>query len=103
MAAPDLPILVSNSNGSFKARVALEICKWQKTVNQVSTEYKVHPNVIVKWKKQMLKELPEIFSKEKRGQNKAKEDGEIISKLYQKIGELGVELEWLKKKSTILS
>ena len=82
---------------SFKAKVALEALKQEKTISQLSSEYGVHPNQIQQWKKHLLSELPGIFS---RNGNRSKEDKEALTdELYKQIGQLKVELDWLKKKS----
>jgi hypothetical protein len=75
--------------------------KGQRTINEIASEYKVPPTQIMNWKKRALEQLPEIFS-DKR-QNKAQSDEELKSKLYEQIGKLQVELEWLKKKSGLIS
>ena len=90
-----------NHSAEFKARVALEAIKGIKSMAELSSEYAVHPNQISKWKKQVLEELPGIFS-EKRTRNAAGE-AEIKARLYQQIGQLQFELDWLKKKSGIES
>jgi putative transposase len=87
-------------NANFKAKVALELLKGQRTVNEVATAYGVHPNMITKWKKQLLENLPEIFLN--GNQRKEKDTEKLIASLYQKIGQLEVETDWLKKKSGIL-
>jgi transposase-like protein len=80
----------------FKAKVALEAIKGYKTINELSREYLVHPNAISNWKKQLLENVSEIFDT-KRGRKK--EEEKISSDaLYQQIGKLQVELDWLKKK-----
>lgn len=86
-------------DASFKAKIALELVKSLKTVNEIATEAGVHPTVITKWKRQLLEGLPQIFSN-----NHNHKDGEtekLLANLYQKIGQLEVELDWLKKKSLI--
>lgn len=84
-------------SSAFKAKVALEAIKQEKTNAQLSSEYGVHPNMINQWKRELLKELPEIFS---RKRSKQKSDNEqLISELYRQIGQLKVELDWVKKKS----
>jgi transposase len=85
-----------NYDNKFKAMVALEAVRGEKTLAQISSEYGVHPNVIANWKKKLLKELPVIFSsnKEKRESNIEKEQ----DNLYKEIGKLKVENEFLKKK-----
>jgi putative transposase len=81
----------------FKARVALEALKGQKTLNELGSEYGVHPNQISSWKKQLQKELPSIFSV---GSARQSENDEALqARLYQQIGQLQVELNWLKKKA----
>ena len=80
----------------FKAKVALEAAKGYKTINELAREYSVHPNVVSNWKKQLLKNLSDIFDK-KRGR-KTEEEKTRTDQLYQQIGKLQVELEWLKKK-----
>lgn len=86
----------------FKGRIALELCKGLKTVNEIASEYSVHPHVITKWKQQLLESLPQIFAGHNGRQNKELESEKLIASLYQKIGQLEMELEWLKKKSVLL-
>ena len=81
--------------------MALEAVKGEKTIAQISSEYGVHPNQISQWKKKLLEELPELFSEKRRSREVNKED--LEAELYRQIGQLKVELEWLKKKSQILS
>jgi len=90
-----------NHDSVFKAKVALEAVKGEKTIAQLSSEYGVHPNQISQWKKKLLEELPELFSEKRRSREVNKE--ELEAELYRQIGQLKVELEWLKKKSQILS
>lgn len=80
----------------FKARAAIEAIKGQKTINELSSQYGVHPNQIVQWKKQALEEAPQIFL-DRRGRA-AKAEEALKAALYQQIGQLKVEVEWLKKK-----
>lgn len=87
---------------AFKAKVALELTKGLRTVNEIATEYGVHPTMITKWKRQLIEGLPEIFSNGKNLKNKEKEHERLLASLYQKIGQLEVELDWLKKKSSML-
>lgn len=83
-------------NGEFKARVAIEAIKGEKTANELAGQYGVHPTQIAQWKKQVIEEIPRIFSL-KKVQDARKED-ELRASLYQQIGQLKVELDWLKKK-----
>ena len=86
-----------NYSSAFKAKVALEAVKKEKTISQLSSEYGVHANQINQWRKRLLEELPEIFSKKR--QNIEKDNEDLQDELYRQIGQLKVELDWLKKKS----
>ena len=83
-------------SGEFKAKVALAAIRGEKTVNELATEYGVHPVQITQWKRVVLDALPDIFSS-RRGA-KHKDEEALKAALYQQIGQLKVELDWLKKK-----
>ncbi len=87
-------------DGSFKARVALEAIRGERTVAEIAAMYGVHPNQIGKWKKQALDELPNIFSG--RYEKREMQGKEFTDQLYQQIGQLKVELDWLKKKAGLI-
>ncbi len=78
----------------FKFRVALEAASEAKTVSQIASEYEVHPTLVRNWKKQLLSEGADVFQ---RGKGKAPETGIKEAELYEQIGRLKMELEWLKK------
>ncbi len=80
----------------FKAKLALEAVKQEKTIAQLSSTYGVHTNQITQWKKRLIQELPGIFSG--RRKKEELETEEIQAELYRHIGQLKVELDWLKKK-----
>ena len=80
----------------FKTRVALEAIKGERTLNEIATDYKVHPNQIPKWKKRAIEFVASGFSGELTA--RAEDDDRIKDQLYQQIGQLKVELDWLKKK-----
>lgn len=80
----------------FKARVALEAIKEQKTIAELSSIYGVHPTQITKWKRQALAGLEQLFS-DKWKKDDDKKD-ELLRALYEQIGKLKVESDWLKKK-----
>jgi len=84
-------------DGAFKAKVAFEAAKGEKTIAQIASEYGVHPNQIRQWRNHLIEQLPELFSSRRPQQERARE--EIEADLYQQIGQLKMELEWLKKKS----
>ena len=86
-----------NHSAQFKAKVALAAAKGDKTIAELAGEFDVHPNQINQWKKQLLQSLPELFSRS-RHKEKQKQD-DLTEYLYQQIGQLKVELDWLKKKS----
>jgi putative transposase len=86
--------------GDFKAKVALEAIRELKTVAEISSLFGVHSTMITRWKKEALEKLPTLFSD--KNQRKQKDDDELINSLYQQIGQLKVELDWLKKKASIL-
>lgn len=85
-----------NHTAKFKAEVALEAVRGENTIAEIAAKFEVHPNQITIWKKQMLEDLPALFAK-KRGR-KAKEQNELTDHLYKEIGQLKVEVDWLKKK-----
>ena len=83
-------------SGAFKAKVGLEALIGIKTTTQIARENEVHPLLVGQWKATIRERLHELFE---RG-NQAPEDSEkMIAQLHQKIGQLTVDLDWLKKKS----
>ena len=90
-----------NFSAEFKSRIAFAAIKEESTVSELASKYEVHPNLIRKWKKQLLEGGPVIFSEKRKRQEKSNQ--ELQDHLYQQIGQLKVELDWLKKKAEILS
>lgn len=80
----------------FKAKVALEAIKGERTNAELSSLYSVHPTQIGIWKKKLLENMSGIFS-DKRAK-KDSEQSELISDLYKEIGQQKVKIDWLKKK-----
>jgi transposase len=87
--------------GSFKAKVALAACRGDKTTAQLAAEYEVHVGQITAWKKQLLEGAAGLFE-DGRGK-RAAEDTVNDQELYEQIGRLKMEVEWLKKKAAELS
>jgi len=85
--------------GAQKAKIALEVLKEQKTVNEIAQEYGVHPTQIGLWKKALLENASQLFEV-KRGSKPIDPQSDPV-RLYAKIGQLNMELDWLKKKSGI--
>jgi len=88
-------------SGTFKAKVALAACRGDKTTAQLAAEYEVHVGQITAWKKQLLEGVPELFE-DGRGK-RAAEDTANDQELYEQIGRLKMEVEWLKKKAAELT
>ena len=82
---------------AFKAKVALEAIKEQKTSAELASEYRVHPGQIRNWKATATKGLIELFTDKKKSREKDQED--LIQELYRQLGQLNADLNWLKKKS----
>jgi transposase-like protein len=84
----------------FKARVAIEAIRGEKTMNQLGSQFRVHPVQIAHWRKAALEHLEEIFVDGRR--RKAGDEEVEKEALYEEIGRLKVELDWLKKKAGLL-
>lgn len=85
---------------AFKAKVALEALKEEKTSVELAREYQVHPGQIRQWKQIAKEGLVGLFNGKKKKEDKDKD--ELIQELYRKIGQLEVEVDWLKKKSSLI-
>ena len=83
-------------SSALKARVAIEAVKAQRSVSELAGEHQVHPSQITQWKKQLLDSAEALFSDKRQMQQKDQE--ELLAKLYQQIGQMKVELDWLQKK-----
>ena len=86
-----------NHDAGFKARVALEAVKGERTVSELAAEYGVHPTMIHQWKKALLDGAADIFE---RGSKKSavEVDEETVRSLHAKIGELAVATDFLSRK-----
>lgn len=82
--------------GSLKAKVALAAVRGDRTIAQLSSQFGVHGNQVSAWKKQLLARAGELFQD---GRQRAQDDSADEQELYEQIGRLKMELEWLKKKA----
>lgn len=84
-------------SAEFKAKLAIEAIRERRTLAELAGEHHVHPNQITLWKKQLVETLPEVFGRRREQDDQQRQ--ELIARLYEQIGRLKVELDWLKKKS----
>jgi transposase len=79
----------------LKTKVALAAIKGNQTANEIASEFGIHVSLVNRWKKEAIQALPLVF-----GETQAKQNKEIEierERLYQKVGKLQIELDWLKK------
>ena len=84
----------------FKARVAVEAIRGEKTLSQLGSQFKVHPMQIAKWRKAALEQLPELFVDGRSRKSRNEETDKDA--LFEEIGRLKMELDWLQKKAGLL-
>lgn len=84
-------------SAEFKFKVALAAAKEEKTLSQLGSEYELHPTQISEWKRQLMSEGSQVFGR--GGEKTGREQSKVEMELYEQIGRLKMELEWLKKKS----
>lgn len=86
-------------SSDFKAKVALEAIRETRTTTEMCSQYGIHSTMLGRWRQQAIEHIKTGFSERTEKQDKQQE--EIIAQLYQQIGQLKVELDWLKKKSAL--
>ena len=82
-------------SASFKAKVVLESLQERETIESLSKKHNVHPNQILRWKKEGKETLTQSFSRSNKNSDKSEK---LIDELYRQIGQLKVDNDWLKKK-----
>jgi transposase-like protein len=83
---------------AFKSKVAVEAIRMVNTVPDIAKRYEVHPSQVYTWKKRALEGLADLFTDGAGNRGREGQD-KLIADLYEQIGRLQVELQWLKKKS----
>jgi len=83
---------------AFKSKVAIEALKGHKTVNELASEFEVHPTQVNNWKRQLIEMSKSAFN-DKQQRKTQKQQEEERDRLYTQIGKLKVEIDWIKKKT----
>jgi len=91
-------MLREKRSSAFKRKVSLEAVRERKTINEIASEFGVHPAQVSKWRKQLLDGIDSIFEAQSRNRKILKEKSDHEKYLHEKIGRLTMELDWLKKK-----
>ena len=84
---------------SFKAKVVLEALRETKSISQLASEYELHPNLVANWKQAAIDSLSCVFDRQAASLEREVGQEQKISELYQEIGRLTTQVNWLKKKS----
>ncbi|GAB1455133.1 hypothetical protein MASR2M48_04400 [Spirochaetota bacterium] len=82
----------------FKAKVAIEAMKGEKTLQELALQFEVHPNMIALWKRQLIEQAAQLFEKAGKGNAEAEVAERKTDQLFRQIGQLQVENDYLKKK-----
>ena len=87
-------------SGAFKAKVAIEAIKGVQTLNELAGHFEIHTTQVVQWKQRLLAGASDLFTG--GSERDALQEAELRNRLYQQIGQMKVELDWLKKKHELL-
>ena len=88
-------------SGAFKAKVALEAVKGARTLNELAGQFEIHPTQVVQWKQRLVAGASDLFTG--GGERDVAAEAALRDRLYQEIGQLKVELDWLKKKHELFA
>ena len=88
-------------SAEVKSKIVLKALKEQNTANEIASEFQVHPVQIAKWKKQAIDGLPSLFESQRDADRRSKHQLVESKDLYEQVGRLQMQLEWIKKKSGI--
>ena len=86
-------------SAEVKSKIVLKALKEQNTANEIASEFQVHPVQIAKWKKQAIAGLPSLFESQSADDKKSKHQLAETKDIYEQLGRLQMQLEWIKKKS----
>jgi transposase-like protein len=84
-------------SAAFKAKVALETIKEEKTAAQIASEYEIHPTMVHKWRREVEENLATLFEDGRKKDTPPEDSDKLTANLYRQIGQLTVELDFLKK------
>lgn len=85
-------------SAEFKKKVAIEALREQRTINEIAAEYQIHPVQVCQWKKELIDGAASVFENPKKAKKNLAFQEQQEAVLQQKIGQLTVEIDWLKKK-----
>ena len=88
-------------SGAFKAKVALEAVKGERTLNELAGHFEIHPSQVIQWKQRLLGGAVDLFNG--GVERDAAEEAALRDRLYQEIRQMKVELDWLKKKHELFA
>jgi transposase len=86
-------------SAALKAKIVIEALRETKTITELAAEHEIHPNLITRWKQAAIADLASLFERGAAKDEKAEAQEKKIAELYQEIGKLTTQLNWLKKKS----